>query len=86
MESLLSQFKAGASYESYLQVCGILLSQVVGQTVANRSCLASHVELLAAAEQQLLARVRLEELPQAVVVPPGAGGAALTVAPGASCC
>ena len=83
MESILSQFKAGASYKAYLQVCGILLSQLVGQTVANKTCLAAHVELLAEAEQQLCARVRLEELPEAVVVPRGAGEA-LTLALGAS--
>jgi hypothetical protein len=54
VESILSQFKAGASYKAYLQVCGILLSQLVGQTVANKTCLAAHVELLAEAEQQLV--------------------------------
>ena len=80
MESILSQFKAGASYESYLQVCGILLSQLVGQTVANRGCMASHVDLLSAAERQLRSRVHLEELPVAVTVPHGAGGGALALA------
>ena len=50
-------------------MCGLLLSQLIGQTVANRGCMVSHVELLSSAEQQLCSRVRLEELPEAVVVP-----------------
>ena len=46
-------------------MCGILLSQLVGQTVANRGYMASHVDLLSAAEQQLCSRVHLAELPEA---------------------
>ena len=68
MESILGQFKL-ASFESYLKVCGFLLSQTLGQTVSIGQALGSHLELLTAAEAELRARVCLEELPEAVLVP-----------------
>ena len=56
-------------------MCGSCLGQQVGQTAAISAALASHLVLLSAAEGELSTRVRLEELPEAVMVPADAAQA-----------